>query len=343
MLQLERAPATRSRSSFVSSLAIHAIAVAALWNFPGGPDRPTPIERARAEAKQATPVRLVSPPPVWQRPPDAPNRVRAPKLAATPTPRPRFAAPIVRGTDTPKPKAVTLEAPAVEVAAEVAVESRAPEITWKSQPVEIAAPVVREAGFGSAPSAPTKPAPSRARVQAGGFGAAEQRDGRRGAQAEVTLAGFGRGASGGAQKPRRGVVATNAGFGAAQTSGDRGDAGAPSVQSGGFGAVERGARPATKTVARQAKPETPLRIDSKPKPRYSDEARTRGVEGDVRLRVRFLASGAAEVIEIVSGLGFGLDEAAADAARGIRFRPAERDGRPVDTVAIIRITFQTAS
>lgn len=341
MLQLERAPATRSRSSFVSSLAIHAVAVAVLWNLPGGPDR-TPIERTRSEAKEATPVRLVSPPPVWRNP-DAPRIPRAPKLAAAPTPRPRFTAPAVRRTATPEPNEARLEARSVEVAAEIAIESRAPEIAWKSESVEVAAPEVREAGFGAAPVPVTKPAPSRVRVQAGGFGAAEQRDGRRGAQAEVSLAGFSQGARGGAQKPSRGVVATSAGFGAAQTSGGRGDAGAPSVQSGGFGAVERGARPATKTVARQAKPETPLRIDSKPKPRYSDEARTRGVEGDVRLRVRFLASGAAEVIEIVSGLGFGLDEAAADAARGIRFRPAERDGRPVDTVAIIRITFQTAS
>ena len=61
------------------------------------------------------------------------------------------------------------------------------------------------------------------------------------------------------------------------------------------------------------------------------------------MRVLFAATGAARVLEIVSGLGFGLDEAAMEAAQGIRFRPAERDGRPVDTVAIIRITFQTAS
>lgn len=339
MLQLDRASSGRTPSSFVSSLGIHAVVAAVLWHLPGAQDRATPMERARAEAREATSVRLVSPPPVVWRGPNAPRPPRRPTEPQTPPPpRQRFAAPAVQRTATPQPQTTPLQAPAVKVA----VESRAPEITWESKPVALAAPQVREAGFGAAPARTPRLASPRRRVHAGGFGSVEQHTGHREGQSEVNLAGFGKSARGGGQRPHPGAIATTAGFGAAR-AGESTPSSGPAVQSGGFGTIERGPLKAPKTVAQQTETETPLRIDSKPKPRYSDEARTQGVEGDVRLRVRFLASGAAEVIEVVTGLGFGLDEAAADAARGIRFRPAERDGRPVDTVAIIRITFQTAS
>lgn len=134
---------------------------------------------------------------------------------------------------------------------------------------------------------------------------------------------------------------TLAGFGAAKTR--HTEANQAAVASGGFAAVKRREPSPSKRIHNPTPSLSPLRIESKPTPVYSQAARDRGVEGDVRLRVRFLASGATQVLEVVSSLGFGLDEAAAAAARGIRFRPAKRDGRPVDTVAIIRITFQTAS
>ena len=141
MLQLDRAPSRRTPSSFVSSLVIHAVAVVALWNLPGGRDLSTPMERARTEALEAAPVRLVSPPPAW-RSPDAPRLPRRPTAPRTPPPpRQGFATPSVQRTRTPQPQVTRLEAPAVEVA----VESRAPEIAWESKPVELAAPRIREA------------------------------------------------------------------------------------------------------------------------------------------------------------------------------------------------------
>jgi len=45
---------------------------------------------------------------------------------------------------------------------------------------------------------------------------------------------------------------------------------------------------------------------------------------------------------IVHGLGHGLDEEARRVAQQIRFRPATRDGRPVDMTTNIVITFQLA-
>jgi protein TonB len=87
---------------------------------------------------------------------------------------------------------------------------------------------------------------------------------------------------------------------------------------------------------------TGVDILNKPNPVYSAEGRTLRVEGDVVLEVIFLASGQVQVTRVVSSLGHGLDEAAVLAAKQIRFRPAKRDGQPVDFPARVRIGFRLA-
>ena len=72
------------------------------------------------------------------------------------------------------------------------------------------------------------------------------------------------------------------------------------------------------------------------------EARQLKVQGDVVLRVTFLATGQVVVQGVVHGLGHGLDEEARRVAQQIRFRPATRDGQPVDLTTNITITFQLA-
>jgi TonB family protein len=78
----------------------------------------------------------------------------------------------------------------------------------------------------------------------------------------------------------------------------------------------------------------------KPNPSYSPEGRAHKMQGDVVLEVVFLASGRMQVTRVVSGLGFGLDEQAMEAAKRIRFTPAMRDGKPVDFPARVRIEFR---
>lgn len=85
---------------------------------------------------------------------------------------------------------------------------------------------------------------------------------------------------------------------------------------------------------------TPIIVLWKPLPTYTAQALQKHVQGDVTLRVRFTASGQVQVLNVVRGLGYGLDEQAEIAARQIRFKPATQDGHPVDAVRIIRITFQ---
>jgi len=87
---------------------------------------------------------------------------------------------------------------------------------------------------------------------------------------------------------------------------------------------------------------TNLEVISKPPPQYTSEARDLKVQGDVVLRVTFLANGQVVVQGVVHGLGHGLDEEARRVAQQIRFRPATREGRPVDLTTTITITFQLA-
>jgi TonB family protein len=87
---------------------------------------------------------------------------------------------------------------------------------------------------------------------------------------------------------------------------------------------------------------TSVEVLSKNIPQYTNEARQLKIQGDVVLRVTFTASGQVVVQGVVRGLGHGLDEEARRVALQIHFRPATRNGQPVDTTTTITITFQMA-
>ncbi len=82
-----------------------------------------------------------------------------------------------------------------------------------------------------------------------------------------------------------------------------------------------------------------LRILHKPRPQYTDEARSNGTEGTVVLRVTFLASGQIGSVQPVKGLGDGLTEQAIDAARRLQFEPAIRNGTPLTVTKMVEYTF----
>lgn len=78
-----------------------------------------------------------------------------------------------------------------------------------------------------------------------------------------------------------------------------------------------------------------------PEPPYTDEARKAKLQGNVTLRVLIGADGRAARIQLVQGLGLGLDEQALQAVRSWRFVPA-RDARrqSVPTWVTIETRFQ---
>jgi TonB family protein len=114
------------------------------------------------------------------------------------------------------------------------------------------------------------------------------------------------------------------------------------VRQAGFGDTESAKPEAPKKRPETGPPTTPVEILFKPKPDYTDEARKAKIEGEVSVRVLFTASGEVRVLDVVRGLGHGLDQNALRAAQQIKFKPALRDGQPVDSTATVRIVFQLA-
>ena len=84
---------------------------------------------------------------------------------------------------------------------------------------------------------------------------------------------------------------------------------------------------------------TPLKILSKPRMEYTDEARTNQVQGTVTLRVTFLANGTIGSITPVSGLPDGLTEQATKAAKLIKFEPATKNGKPITVTKQVQYNF----
>jgi protein TonB len=76
------------------------------------------------------------------------------------------------------------------------------------------------------------------------------------------------------------------------------------------------------------------------KPDYTEEARRRGVEGDVILEIVVRSDGSVGDVKVLQGLGAGLDRRAADAVRQWRFSPARRLGVPVDVIVEVAVEFK---
>ncbi|HEX8250680.1 MAG TPA: energy transducer TonB [Pyrinomonadaceae bacterium] len=82
-----------------------------------------------------------------------------------------------------------------------------------------------------------------------------------------------------------------------------------------------------------------IRIISKPRANYTEAAKLNHVEGVVRVRVTFMASGEIGSTIPISGLPFGLTEQALAAARRIKFEPATRDDIPVSVTKVVEYNF----
>jgi TonB family protein len=112
------------------------------------------------------------------------------------------------------------------------------------------------------------------------------------------------------------------------------------VQQGGFQNNAAAAPP--KVMVSNTGNETNVEVISHPHPEYTPEAKQLKIQGDVVLEVRFSADGRCHVIRVVRGLGHGLDEQAIRVAEETQFKPATRDGHPVDITTYYRIDFQLA-
>jgi TonB family protein len=209
--------------------------------------------------------------------------------------------------------------------------------------------------FGGSSATPTLQNIAPSKVQTGGFGDPNgvpvNANGSNRPNIAATgsfdlPAGGGYGNGTGGKSGARGTVAS-AGFGngvAVQGGGGRGgDAGQGRIQATGFApAPVAPQKPdeARRNAKSNQPASVPVSIQSKPNPVYTPEARARKVEGEVLLNVVFTAEGKIRVLNVVRGLGYGLDESAKRAVQGLKFSPAMRDGHPVDSNATLHVIFQ---
>jgi TonB family protein len=161
---------------------------------------------------------------------------------------------------------------------------------------------------------------------------------------DVQTSGFGDSNGAGKNRTNNGGNIASLGSFDRPASPGNGTGGARSVRaiaaSSGFGDVKPALSVPKKADAEI--PDTPVEITFKPKPDYTGDARKLSLEGEVLLRVLFGATGEVRVLELVRGLGHGLDESAVRAAQQIRFKPALTGGHPVDSTVTVHILFQLA-
>ena len=258
----------------------------------------------------------------YKEPPPKPRPIEPPKpIVAPPPPKPELVEPPKPKPPEP-PKLAEVKLPEV-----IQREKPLPKNTAEIEQPDVAAPKmeVRTNVFSTGSSAkPTTNLPA-AQVQTGGFGdpngiRGEGKPGKPGNIASLgsfdlpTGPGAGNG-TGGAHGVK-GVVASS-GFGnGTAVAGNGGGGAGRAVQKAGFETETAKAEPTPKKKD-LGPPQTPVEILFKPKPQYTDEARKLKLEGEVLLHVLFTAGGEVRVLEVVKGLGKGLDESATSDAQQI--------------------------
>lgn len=342
------------RYVLVLSAALHVVLIGALWLLPASwrnEPKPEPVQvvfYSRAEAPEPPVVIPAAAPEPAKRPePEPPGpkveaaRVEPPRTAPEPPGRVPRAAPIP--PPRPQPTAPS-PAPPREVRTAVFETPPAPTVAQKAPP-----PSTRTGTFGAAPRpVADRPTRSRPSTKVGGFEARPQAAAAATPavrKRNVARADFGDAVAAAPATPRpterRSVSA--GGFGSTEAAPSPAVQGpTATVQRGAFGDGTKTVAPPRPKRAAAADPDTPVEILSKPRPDYTAEARELGVEGEVVLEVIFVSSGKIRVLGVASSLGHGLDEAAIDAAKKIQFKPARRNGQPVDHRAVLRIVFQLA-
>jgi TonB family protein len=314
----------RSWRSYLGSIVVHCILILLALTITIPVIRP--IRRPTEKIMLVAPVlseykaKITPPVPMHTRAPVAPliPKPVPPKALEVAAPKPVPAKPAVIAA-APEIKDVPRTPPPVELKPELPPAPKPPVQTGVfQQSVDVAkntpAAKLVVGGFGDPPSA-ANATPGLAPAKVGAFDAAS-----------------GSGANGGHHQ----AAVQEGAFGSATAAGNTHAAGA--VKSAGFDETAQAHKKTVDPNAAQAL--RPVEVLSKPRPAYTTEARNLKIEGHVSLEVVFLATGSIRVIRVVHGLGHGLDEAAQQAARQVRFKPATRGGVPVDTDATIDITFE---
>lgn len=291
---------------------------------------PLLFPKQMADARHYLMTQIAAPPIDMWKPAPAPKPAVRPRpkpveVARVEPPKPRIIEPVFERPVAPKPVVrKIIQAPELKEWAKAApevnplVSSATPDLKKPKEPVQTG-------GFGDPKGLPPATKVTQT-VNINQSGAFDMPPG----------AGKGNGAGG-----AKGVVGS-AGFGNDRATSGTGRRGG-TIQAGGFADERNASNGARVQKAADTTPaQEPVVILSKPQPEYTAEAKQDKIQGEVLLQVIFTSSGRVEVERVVRGLGHGLDENAEAAAKLIQFKPARRDGQPVDFPAIVRIDFALA-
>jgi TonB family protein len=83
----------------------------------------------------------------------------------------------------------------------------------------------------------------------------------------------------------------------------------------------------------------PPRLLREVKAQYTEDARRKGVTGDVVLEIVIKSDGSVGDVKVLRALGSGLDDRAVEAVRNWKFSPARRLGTPVDVIVEVEVEF----
>ena len=97
---------------------------------------------------------------------------------------------------------------------------------------------------------------------------------------------------------------------------------------------------ATSLAPAYAQTSGPYKVnESEVKPKYTDDAKARRVQGNVELDVVVKSDGTVGDVTVTKSLDPELDEQAVKATKQWRFRPGTKDSKPVDVMVQIELTF----
>ena len=105
----------------------------------------------------------------------------------------------------------------------------------------------------------------------------------------------------------------------------------PGPTFGTGGEVSRGSQPDRNV--------TPPHLIFGPPPPFSEQARKKKIQGVVTLSLTVTVDGAARDVKVVKGLGYGLDEKAVETVSGWKFKPALKDGEPIEKEISVQVDF----
>ncbi len=282
-------------------------------------------------------VKVKMPPPPEIKPPDLPKiqleqqKIIVPKQEIKPEPKPEIK---LEAKVTPLPPVAAKPAVVLAPQPKAALTAAAPSLTPNAKPK------VENVHFGSLVGVMPNPGATKAATisaignpYGGNTGKVKAPEGL------VGSAGIGNGTKPGSNAGMQGRVAS-AGIPGGQGTGN-GHSGPPVGQVASAGLVMKSAEPVRAAAPVEAGSSS-VELTYAPAPEYTSEAKQMRIQGVVVLRVTFTASGQVQVHDVVQGLGHGLDEQAKRIVQIYRFKPATKNGKPVDSTTTVRITFQLA-